>query len=803
MHVEQRPGLAVIPLVLMYSVVPLSAVPADEPLLEHDVLPILTRNCMGCHGGLRQHGGLDLRTLQTILQGGESGAAIESGSSEKSELWIRIANDEMPAGDDREKLSAQDKRIIKAWIDAGTPTASERHHHIDPLLAADVRHSPMEVAAAVDRYIDQFLAVAKMQPVSRADDVEFLRRVSLDLTGCVPTASRAVEFLDSGDPDKREKLVDSLLATPAFGAQFGRTWRDWVCPPELPSSGNAGDQPHRQAREFGDWLGRKVSAGESWDQVTRDILTVRGDIETNPQVIFFALVGQDAKTTADGSARAAASLFMGVQLQCARCHDDPYRDWSQQDHWALAAIFGRSQGDFKKVEVGKGPNEIAIPESAFRNAGAIVPAAFLGDESFAAKQIGDLRSPFVDWLVDKNNPFFSRAFVNRIWFYLFSCGIVNPVDDFRDLNPPSHPGLIALLAGEFVASDYDIRHLFRCICNSQAYQRSSWIESGSDERARDALTTAFGRMPLRVMTADMLYDSLRLVYGDSRLDLRTQVQHTTVGMSAAVADPYLEFQRWFGTNEEDATDFTHGVAQMLTMINHPRLLAGSQMLDAEFFPAYLKFPAIDPRRNEDLFPAVKAKYVRFTVEKGDGQPCLDELEVYPPGSDINLAPAATGAVASASSLLPGHDMHQISHLNDEKYGNAHSWVSNEDGNGWAQIQLTSVAEINRVVWGRDRDGKHEDRLAQQYRIEVSLDGKDWRRVADSSTRNRPSPGMPASITRPERAIEWLYLSTLSRRPTKEEAVEAIEYVGQATDKRAMLSGVLWMLVNRSEYILVR
>ena len=807
MDIEWKPRFIVLPWVFVCAVVLPRADPADAPLLEHDVLPILTRNCMGCHGGLHQRGGLDLRTLPAMLKGGESGPAIEPGSAEKSELWRRIASNEMPAGDDREKLSVRDRSVIKSWIDAGIPTVSERQSNADPLLAADRPHSPADVAAAIDQQIDAFLAAAKMQPAAVTDDAEFLRRVTLDLTGCVPTATQAAQFLDSRDSHRRKKLIDRLLETQAFGAQFGRTWREWVCPPELPSTGNAGDQPHRQAKEFGNWLGRKVFAGQPWDRITRDILTARGEIEANPQIIFFALVGQDSRTTADGSARAAASLFMGVQLQCARCHDDPYRDWSQQEHWSLAAFFARSQGDFKKVEVGKGPSELAgeitIPESAFRNAGTIVPAAFPDGESLAETQIDDLRSPFVDWLVDKSNPFFARAFANRIWFYLFSRGIVHPVDDLRDLNPPSHPGLMSLLAGEFVASDYDIRHLFRCICNSQAYQRSSRIEPEIDELARDALTTAFGRMPLRVMTADMLYDSLRLAYGDSGLDLRTQIKHTTVGMSAAVADPYLEFQRRFGTNEEDTTDFTHGVAQMLTMINHPRLLAGSQALDAEFFPEYLKLPSIESRRNEDLFPAVRTRYVRFTVEKAEEQPCLDELEVHAPGRDLNLALASTGAVASASSVLPGYDIHQVSHLNDGKHGNAHSWVSNEDGSGWAQIRLPSVAEVSRVVWGRDREGKYQDRLAQQYRIEVSMDGQNWKRVSDSSRRNGSSPVTPASIARPEQVIEWLYLSTLSRRPTREEAVEALEYARRSTDRRTSLGGVLWMLVNRSEYILVR
>jgi hypothetical protein len=626
---------------------------AGEPLLERDVLPILTKNCMGCHGGLRQQGGLDLRTVPAMLEGGHSGPAIRPGDADNSVLWARIAAEEMPEGENREKLSPEDKAVIKGWIDAGLPTLSQRQQNVDPLLPAGTKHDPLEVAAAIDRHIDGFLAAARLQPVPRSADDEFLRRVYLDLTGRVPTAAQATAFLDSREPDKRAELIDALLATPEFGEQFGRTWRDWICPPELPSDMNGGKQPHQEARRFGQWLGEKFARGESWDRIVRDILTVEGEIKDQPQVIFFGLVGQDGKVQPDGSARAVASLFMGVQLQCAQCHDDPYRTWAQTDYWGLAAFFGRTQGDFKKIESGRGPSktpgEVVIPESAFVNSGSTVKAAFPGGEPFAATG-DDLRRELADWLTARDNPYFARSFANRLWFNLFSRGIVHPVDDFRELNPPSHPGLMQLLANEFAASGFDVKHLVRCVCNSQAYQRTSRVAEGVDEQTAESLAAAYGRMPLRVMSADMLYDSLKLAYGDEKLDLRAGTgSHNTSGESAAVGDPYLEFQRTFGTNEEDATDFTHGIAQMLAMINHPRLLQGSRALD---------------------------EYLKQT-----------------PGT----TPGAT----------------------------------------------------------------------------------------------------------PEQTVEWLYLGTLSRRPTGQETAEAAAYVAQAGDLKTAYVGVLWMLVNRSEYLLIR
>ncbi len=556
---------------------------AAESLLERDVLPVLTRSCLGCHGGLRQRGGLDLRTPAAMLRGGDSGPAVKPGDPQASALWKKIQADEMPPGE--KKLSAAEKAAIRQWVAAGLPTVAQRQKD-EALLAPGKKHTPAEVAAAIDQHLDRALAAAKLTPAPLADDAEFLRRAYLDLTGCVPTAEQARAFLDDRDARKRARLIDALLATPRFGEQLGRAWRDWICPPELPSDGNGGAQPHRQAQNLGKWLGERFAKGDSWDRITRDVLTVAGEIRSKPQVIFFGLVGEGGRTSAAGSARAVASLFLGVQLQCAQCHDDPYRTWAQKEYWALAAFFERTTGDFNKVSErpagpGKEAARITIPRSAFKNAGTSVPAAFLGGKPLGPVKETSLRSAFVDWLTARDNPYFARAFANRLWFYFFSRGIVQPVDDFRELNPPSHPGLMKLLAGEFAASGFDVKHLVRCICNSRAYQRTSRVAPGTSEQTVEALTAGFGRMPLRVMTADQLYDSLRQAYGDPKLDLRTIDAKgvNTAGMSAPVADAYLEFLRRFGTNKEDATDFTHGIPQMLKTINHPRLLQPSKALD--------------------------------------------------------------------------------------------------------------------------------------------------------------------------------------------------------------------------------
>lgn len=559
---------------------------AEQPVFERDILPILTRNCLGCHGGLRRQGGLDMRTMPLVLEGGESGPAVQPGNVEASELWKRIADDDMPPGD--KKLSAEEKTRVRQWIAAGLPTLSTLKLSADPLLDAG-KHDPKVVGEAIDRHIAAGLGRPVTAPA--ADDAEFLRRVFLDLAGRVPTAEQAKAFLDDAGADKRAKLIDDLLASPRFGEQFGRTWREWFCPSELPSIPNQGFQAHAEARTFGRWIGQRIHDNASWATITREIIAVEGE---KPPAAWLLVTGENGGASPRSNAQAFASLFLGQQIQCAECHDDPYRPLSQRDHWALAAFFSQTSVSGKTGEQeqaltarerpSRADAQIMIPTASFKNAGTRVMAGlFGGPPSFPDAKEFMLRPVLADWVTAKDNPHFAPAFANRLWFYFFARGLVMPVDDMRDLNPPSHPGLLKLLANEFAAGEFDVKHLVRCICNSAAYQRSSRVPAGADHVAAAAEIAGFGRMPVRVMTADQLYDSISLAYGIETLDLRSVEPNavSTQGMSASIAkDPLLEFQRCFCINEDDPSDFTHGIPQMLTLISHPRLLQSSPAIEA-------------------------------------------------------------------------------------------------------------------------------------------------------------------------------------------------------------------------------
>lgn len=461
---------------------------------------------------------------------------------------------------------------------------------------------PQAIAKRIDAEIAHGLKAKRIAAAPRTSDEEFLRRTYLDITGRIPTAKQAAEFLESQSSAKRFELIDALLANPNYGEHLGRTWRDWIAPAELPSEGNGGNQPIKATQDLGKWFAARFNAGDGWDKIVRAVLTADGSLKENPQGLFFSLVGDDqGRPKPGGAARAISSLFMGVQMQCAECHNDPFKDWKQTDFWGTAAFFRNVTWKFngryfesvgEAFENGKGgrsappPRDkqangaIAIPKEAFKNVGQVVPAKFVGGAAYEAKESQPLRPVFTDWLTARDNPYFAKAFVNRMWWYFLSRGLVHPVDDIRDDNPPSHPETLKLLTEEFVASGFDVRHLVRCIANTEAYQRTSNLTKGQAEKIAE-LKEAFAIMPVRLLPADSLYDSLRLTLNDPALDLRSYdpKEAQRFGESSPVGTAYDEFVRLFGINEDDTTELTHGIPQFLALINHPRLRTGGKTPD--------------------------------------------------------------------------------------------------------------------------------------------------------------------------------------------------------------------------------
>ncbi|MGH9676488.1 MAG: DUF1553 domain-containing protein, partial [Candidatus Acidiferrum sp.] len=305
-------------------------------------------------------------------------------------------------------------------------------------------------------------------------------------------------------------------------------------------------------------------------------------------------------------------MFLGVQLQCAQCHNHPFTSWKQTEYWGMAAFFLRVQPQnirpLKMVKSGEGPSvqerKYGIVKRLVPASAKIVPAKFLGGSEATVRGNEPLRPLLAAWLTARDNPYFSRAMVNRTWAQLFGRGLVNPVDDMHDANPASHPQLLADLAAQFTANDFDVKYLFRALCNSAAYQRTSKAAAGS----ADVAAELYSRMLVKVLTPQQMFDSLKQVFGDfggqSRLSTRANgkvvklakenraTKETQEGkdakkmvmnqIRAEMFNPRALFISFFKTDGDfDPTEYQSGIPQALRMMNAPQLnqaLANSSLV---------------------------------------------------------------------------------------------------------------------------------------------------------------------------------------------------------------------------------
>jgi len=407
----------------------------------------------------------------------------------------------------------------------------------------------------IDIAIYQKLVDEKIPASPRADDDEFLRRVYLDLIGVVPPADKAEAFLDNKDAQKRAKLIDELLDSQNFGRHMADIWDNLLFQ-------RVTDNRAIQREPLTTWLQDKFNADISWDSMVTQLLTANGSQEDNGATTYFL-----ASLTADKMVDSATRLFMGVKMECAQCHNHPFTGWKQNEYWGMAAFFMnvRIQGNTKNNKNGGMPEVMEtsrgkqknLPESA-KN----VPAKFFQGTEPKIGGAESRRPLFAKWLATPENKFFSRAFANRVWGQLFGAGIVNPIDDMHEERTPSHPELLAELAKQFATSGFDVKFLFRALCNSEAYQRTSRPIAGNEQDA-----TLFSHMYVKSFTPEQLYDSLTTVLGPVAGNNKERMKDNTKRGPVTVRDQFVAF---FDPGEgTKITDYDAGIPQALRLMNHP------------------------------------------------------------------------------------------------------------------------------------------------------------------------------------------------------------------------------------------
>ena len=360
---------------------------------------------------------------------------------------------------------------------------------ITPIGSTPVTHSEITSRNWIDEEINEKLHQLRIAPTSSTTDPSFLRRVSLDLTGQLPSKSQYEEFITDTNPDKRAAKIDELLGS----RQFIDYWTHRIA-------------LHMRIRKPGNdsvainalyaWIRDSVADDTGWDKIARTVLLSEGDSHLNGAATVHRFF-----STSREQAEYISEVLMGIRLRCANCHNHPLDDWTQDDYHGLAAIFA---GVERNREVRFVPSRNIIHPRTGEHAIPRIP----GDRFLSSTQDG--RPEFASWLTQHDNPFFAKAIAGRVWQALMGNGLVSPVDDLRTTNPASHSRLFSRLASFFAKNNFQLRPLIRLICNSAAYQRSSFTPEDSTNNSAQRFYACAIQKPL---SAEVLADAISDVTG--------------------------------------------------------------------------------------------------------------------------------------------------------------------------------------------------------------------------------------------------------------------------------------------------
>lgn len=419
-------------------------------------------------------------------------------------------------------------------------------------------------------------------PAVTSSDAEFLRRVSLDIIGVIPTHDETVAFLNDPSPDKRRQLVDRLLDDPQYARHMAEQWDVLLFTRNPPGS-------EAEKREgIQNWLRQQFAENAPYDKLVRDLLKADGNSAEHGPPMYFVQYRQRPEDMTE----AITQTFLGVQLQCARCHNHPFEPWTQQDFYGMAAFLarlqivsaGKADNQSKYMVAEKSTGDILFTgpvteDKPGKKGDPVKPKFLLAESSFDEpplpedfKEVAKFeenkpppapvfsrKDQLAEWITRPDNPYFARATANRVWSMFLGRGLVHPVDNLSGANKPSHPELLDAIARELVEHQFDLKWLIRELCNSQTYQLSS---AGPET---DSMPRWFQRARVRPLSAEELIDSWRVATAfESSIKLDSKKKE---GRFSPIDGGYMI--RFFGMPNTGTGDFQGGLAEHLFLNNGP------------------------------------------------------------------------------------------------------------------------------------------------------------------------------------------------------------------------------------------
>jgi len=452
--------------------------------------------------------------------------------------------------------------------------------------------------AELDKLLDADWKKAHVQPAPPVDDARFLRRLYLDLAGAIPPPEVVQAYLADGKPGRRDRALDALLDGPSYADHFTNVYERLLI-------GRALRGARADHTAFRTWLHDALAKNRGWDAMARELISSTGETDKDGATNFFFRYAQSPIELTSKVSR----TFLGVQIQCAQCHDHPTEAWKRDDFRKLAAVFVRTgaqpiQGPKddapRKFRVRDFPIAVAglgmkVNDADLRAIEEARPAALDGTDLTLAS---NRRQAFADWMVRPTNPWFARAQVNRTWAMLVGRGFVEPIDDFRPGNAATAPSVLQTLANDFASHHYDLKRLIRLIAGTRAYQMAAAPPRRGSVADAERL---FARYPLRPLGPEELYDSLMLsthvepvfrkFAGANFEKQRTQLRNLVTFL----------FDTCEESEKADDSEAGGTVPQALLLMNGPLVNSGASALPGTALTEILAMPVGDEAKIEQLY----------------------------------------------------------------------------------------------------------------------------------------------------------------------------------------------------------
>ena len=796
----------------------LGAAPVD---FAHEVVPILRKHCVECHAGDKKKGGLSMNTRVSLLEGGENGAVVTAGQTQKSKLLEAIvsADPDVRMPPKGERLSPVEVATLRAWVEQGavwTEGFAFKKPAYEPPLRPRQPVLPEARAGRthpIDRVLDGWLADKGAPTPVLADDATFLRRVTLDLIGMLPSAEEARAFAADRRPDKRALLVRSLLARNVDYADHWMVfWNDLLRNDYAGTGYIDGGR-----KQITNWLYVSLLANKPYDVFARELVAPSSDSEGFAKGIIWRGAVSAAQAPELQYSQSVSQTFLGINMKCASCHDSFVDRWKLRDAYGLAAIYSDHPMELVRCDIPTGKPAVAA-----------WPFPELGQVD-ASKPREERLAQLAALITHPDNGRFQRTIVNRLWHRLMGRGVVHPVDAMQ--TQPWNQDLLDVLANRLVESKYDLKAVLEFIATSQAYQSRAEILS----RDADDKGYIYRGPRAKRLTAEQFVDAVWRLTGTTPAKIVPQVPRAAPVAGAAkkpVIEPLLAAPIWSGDiagGRLPAAGETRSFRRQLALdadvdaatcvvtcdngfelyVNGKKIGAGDNWADPKSFDLSASLlkgsnQIVVVGHNAGKVPNVAALFFQVNVTLKGG--VRVRMATDTAWESTTSVPNARGTFAAGKAKAAEVVWQTVALVKGDAWRMAEArmaeMLAGVEGSSAvpARASLMKSDLLQRALGRPNREqivSMRPNELSTLEAIDLS-NGQALTNLLSAGAAKLKK----RTWTSPEELARWLYLSALSREPAPAELKVAASIVGAEMSEQG-IADLLWVVCMLPEFQTIR